>query len=160
MNIGIRANQLRRDGFTRFEQQGISLLELMIALAIVAILTAIAYPSYQEQIRKSRRTDARTALLDLGAKMERYAYANSGSYGGATVAGLMGNTTSPDGYYGLTIAAPTAACPIASCYQVTATPVAGKSQASDSLCQSFTLTSADGKLAQDSSAGNSSAQCW
>ncbi len=51
---------------------GFTLMELMIALAVVAILVAIAYPSYVESIRKSRRTEAKTALLDLAARQERY----------------------------------------------------------------------------------------
>ena len=50
---------------------GFTLIELMITVAIIAILTMIAYPSYQQYILKSHRTDAKTALLDLATRQER-----------------------------------------------------------------------------------------
>jgi type IV pilus assembly protein PilE len=51
---------------------GFTLVELMIVVAIVAILTAIALPAYQRYIMKARRADAKTALLDLAAREERF----------------------------------------------------------------------------------------
>ena len=51
---------------------GFTLMELMITVAIVGILAAIAYPSYQDSVRKSRRGDAKAALLENAAFMERY----------------------------------------------------------------------------------------
>lgn len=51
---------------------GFTLVELMIVVAIVAILSAIAYPSYQEHVIKSRRATAQTCLLELAQFMERF----------------------------------------------------------------------------------------
>ena len=56
---------------------GFTLIELMIVVAIIGILVAIAYPSYQEHIRKSRRVDAKSAVLDLAARQERYFSVNN-----------------------------------------------------------------------------------
>ena len=56
---------------------GFTLIELLVAVVIMAILTAIAYPIYQEQVRKSRRGIAKGALLELSQFMERnYTVAN------------------------------------------------------------------------------------
>ena len=52
--------------------RGFTLIELMITLAVVAILAAIAYPSYQDSVRKSRRADAKSVLLEAAQWMERF----------------------------------------------------------------------------------------
>jgi len=49
---------------------GFTLVELMVTVMIAAILLAIAVPSYQAYIRKSRRTEAKTAVLDLAGREE------------------------------------------------------------------------------------------
>ncbi|MCW7539173.1 prepilin-type N-terminal cleavage/methylation domain-containing protein [Aquabacterium sp. A7-Y] len=51
---------------------GFTLIELMITVAVVAILSAIAYPSYTEYIAKGRRAQARTQLLAAQQWMERF----------------------------------------------------------------------------------------
>jgi type IV pilus assembly protein PilE len=50
---------------------GFTLIELMVTLAIAAILLSIVVPTYQAQVRKSRRTEAKTAILDFAAREER-----------------------------------------------------------------------------------------
>ncbi|OGB14766.1 MAG: hypothetical protein A2W72_16830 [Burkholderiales bacterium RIFCSPLOWO2_12_67_14] len=52
--------------------QGFTLIELMITVAVVAILTALALPSYQDYVLRGRLVDATTALSSLRARMEQY----------------------------------------------------------------------------------------
>ena len=57
--------------------QGFTLIELMIVVAVVGILTAIAYPAYTDAVMKGRRAQARTALMELLQQQERYLTQNN-----------------------------------------------------------------------------------
>lgn len=101
--------QLHRNGFT--------LIELMVTVAIVGILAGIAYPSYQDSVMKSRRADAKGALLGFANAMERHftqnnTYLGAGTTGGNTGTPTIFSTTSPVGggtpYYNLTLNVATA----------------------------------------------------
>lgn len=66
------------------QQRGFTLMEVMVTVVIVGILAAIAFPSYQDSLRKSRRTDAKNALTQAVANMERY-YNQNNTYAAATM---------------------------------------------------------------------------
>lgn len=91
---------------------GFTLIELMIAVAIISILMAVAYPAYEETMQKSRRADAKASLQAFAQAMEQY-YTTEGTYAGAATGGAdtgaptIFSTKSPiDGsetFYNLTI---------------------------------------------------------
>lgn len=58
---------------------GFTLIELMVVVAVVGILAAIAYPSYMDSVRKSRRADAKVALSNAAQALERY-YTEKNTY--------------------------------------------------------------------------------
>ncbi len=66
---------------------GFTLIELMITVAVVAIIASVAIPSYQSSVNKSRRSDCMGALTSFANAMERHATSNNGSYLGAGING-------------------------------------------------------------------------
>ena len=72
-------------------QHAFTLIELMIAVAIIGILAAIAIPSYQDSVKKSRRADAQGALMSLANAMERH-FTESNTYCDAAVSGATAVT--------------------------------------------------------------------
>ena len=143
------------------KQQGYNLVELMIVVAIVGIIAAIAYPSYTEQVRKSRRADCSGAVTSLGSSMERYFTVKS-TYLGAADGGKP--TGEPAVYatqcpvdggtatYNLTISAATA-----STYTVQAAPTGA--QAKDK-CGTLTLTNTGKKGVTGAATGLTAQDCW
>jgi len=87
----------------RSVSRGFTLIELMITVAIVAILATVAYPSYTQYVMKSRRADGRALLLQAASKMQRYGNENNGSVADATLTKLQLSETSERGYYQLSI---------------------------------------------------------
>lgn len=75
-------------------QRGFTLIELMVVVAIVAILVGIAVPTYQDSVRKSRRGQAKADLAEAAQAMERY-YTVNNSYVGATLANIWPSGQSP-----------------------------------------------------------------
>ncbi len=127
---------------SRRGQGGFSMVELMIVMVIIAILGAIAVPSYQDYTRKARRSDAQTSLMSLRDRQEAY-FSNNNTY--ATDLQLMGydsatNIDSAEGHYTLAAAAGPSG-DIATSFLLTATPAAGGPQTLDSDCPTITIDS-------------------
>jgi type IV pilus assembly protein PilE len=66
-----------RNPTSQLRSRGFTLIELMIVVAIVAILASIAYPAYTDSVLKGKRAQARTALLELMQQQERYMTQNN-----------------------------------------------------------------------------------
>ena len=84
--------------------RGFTLIEVLIVCVVVGVLTAIALPSYQNQVQKSRRSDAKSALVGAAGQMERY-FTERGTYATATLgSGGVYAATTQNGYYTLSLA--------------------------------------------------------
>lgn len=148
-------------------QVGFTLIEIMIVVVIISILAMIAYPSYTESVRKSRRADCQGALVGMGAAMERHFTANNSYEGAGTDAvGAVANVTGVptifpsecplDGntkYYDLTINA----VPTPSTYTLHAAP---KGAQANDKCGTLTLTNTGVRGLTGQDAGVTSADCW
>jgi type IV pilus assembly protein PilE len=136
---------------------GFTLIECMIVVAIIAILSAIAYPTYLEHLRKGRRIEAKTALLDLASRQERYFTTNNLytatperlGYGGTTFPIDVVSGGHPHYRLSLTVGSP------ATSYSASATPVGGQVQ---DRCGTFTID----QLGVHGNTDNteSTSKCW
>ena len=138
------------------EQQGFTLIELMIGVAIIGILAGIAYPSYQDSVMKSRRRDAQGALTGLANAMERH-FTETNTYVGAAdgsgVPTIYATQSPVDGgtaYYNLTIDPVTA-----SSFTLNATPTGPQS---NDKCDTLTLTNTGAR--GFTGTGVTSTDCW
>ena len=134
--------------------RGFTLIELIIVTVVVAILAAIAIPSYQSSIRKSRRADAQAVLLNMQLQIEKWR-ANQPSY--ADPAGgevrVLGNPPAGTGiatYYTFAVSNDAATT-----FTVTATAITGKGQTNDQ--QSGTTCT---PMSINQSGTRSPAACW
>ena len=131
---------------------GFTLIELMITVAILAILARIGYASYMKSVISANRSDATTALINWSQVLERcytqnFYYENSTSDCSAPTAN---NTYSANKYYSIT------GTRTATTYTLTATPVTGTIQSRDSSCTQFTLDNTGSRGSSPSAAS----VCW
>lgn len=110
------------------KKAGFTLIELMIVVAVIGVLAAIAYPSYQRYVIKTKRTDMMVALQNIGSQIESRKLAQ-GSYANITTTNLgLGNyPTSGTALYTVTLS-PT---PLTQAWTLTATPILGTQMATD-----------------------------
>ena len=129
-------------------QHGMTLIELLIVIAIVAILAAIALPTYQSFIIDSRRTEAQQLLM-LNAQRLQRCFTLEGVYNGSCSL----RTSSENGYYTLFSSNDDIT---SNTYKLTASPVAGTSQANDDACQALVYEN----TGRRSATGSSPDSCW
>ena len=139
--------------------RGFSLIELMIAVAILGIITTIAVNSYQNSVRKARRADAKADLMELAQLLERN-YTETNSFA-TNVSGnpvSLAFTVSPQEgtavYYNLRFST---GSPTAQSYALEAVP--NGPQEKDTRCLKLTLDHT-GKKGIDTSATGTPAECW
>ena len=153
------------------KSRGFTLVELMVAVAIVGILASVAYPSYRNHIRRASRAEARGILLETAQILEKNysvngcyhrtdaACANATTTGANTMSVVLTGlnlTQSPKtgtAKYNITVAYPTAApCSLGNCFTLSAAPTGV--MAGDA-CGTYTLTHAGGQ-----GSGGTVTDCW
>lgn len=141
-------------------QKGVSLLELMIVVAIVAIISAFAFPSYTQYIVNTKRSAATSVLLQIADRQQQFFMDNKSFANDLTVLGFAANplvlkddgnsTNAGDSDAVYTVSLSNVA---ATTYTITAAPLHG--QLRDTDCGSMTLTQAG---VRGNSAGGT--DCW
>lgn len=129
----------------RCPSPGFTLIELLIAVAIAGILAAIAYPSYQEQVRQTRRAEVASILLENAHWLERH-FTRHGAYDSGAVSLVLQSPTSGGAVYRITSALG------ADTYTLTATAVAGSLMEGDA-CAVYSINQVGQRTPTD-------VRCW
>lgn len=154
----------------RSGRSGFTLIELMIALAIVALLAAVALPAYTEHVNRGKRAEGQAALMTALQLQER-AYTVNGQYtNNAAFHTLYGLTAGPvhsgqdpantNGWYVLTVVAPAGCANLQECVTIQAAPnQAGPNGRvyTDARCGTMTL---DSRGERTESGDKDLAYCW
>jgi len=129
---------------------GFTLIEVMIAVAVVAIIASIAFPAYRDQLEKGRRADGKALLTNMSQQLER-CYTKFGRYNHAECSVQNGGSqTSDDTFYTVNVAGVAATT-----YSLTAVPQGV--QAADTTCANLTIDQAG---QQTYSGTGVVSQCW
>lgn len=136
------------------KQGGFTLIEILIVIAIIAILASIGYPAYQDSVRKARRNVLKVALMDAAQIFER-CFTIASNYNSGTCANPTEGTieSNVDDFYTLDLAVATTT------YSMTATVASIGGQDKDANCATMALTHTGAKTSIDSS-NNPSTNCW
>ena len=123
---------MKNNNYSTNKNKGFSLIEVMIVVAIIGIIASVAFPSYQDSVRKARRTDGIEAVLNCAAAMKKQ-FTVTNTFAGNTPNECT--NTSKEGFYNIAIDNSDATT-----FTVSATPPAGSGQANDLRCLAFTIT--------------------
>jgi type IV pilus assembly protein PilE len=147
--------------------RGFTLIELMVAVAVTAILATVAVTSYSSFVLRAHRTEAKTALLDMASLEERYLSTSATGYS-SNPTDLGYPNVFPiafgSGYYQIKAATdfvvnlPVVATSTPGSFSITATAIGN--QVNDTACASFTVTSAGARTALSQAGTDNTATCW
>jgi type IV pilus assembly protein PilE len=148
---------MRNSAPLRTSSYGFTLIEIMVVVAVLAILAAVAMPNYFESVRKSRRAEAITALSTIAQRQENWR-SNNAQYT-LLLADLGASSPTPSGYYNLSLSVPAGASSSVA-FMVTATRVVGGAQAGDARCGDFSLAASAGQYSYTSTGTLPAQRCW
>jgi type IV pilus assembly protein PilE len=137
---------------------GFTLIDLMIALAIIAVTMSFAVASYRGYMQRGYRVEAAQALLAAAAEQERFHLAHGGysdrldAESGSEPPGLPVASLTPHGRYRLRVELADAAQ-----FRIVAGPAGGHA---DPLCEQFAIDESGRRQARDRRGGDSTARCW
>jgi type IV pilus assembly protein PilE len=135
--------------------RGFTLVEVLIVTTIVAVLVAIAVPSYATHVERSRRAEAKSRLLEAAQWLERQRAERAGVYTGATLpTALMTSPASGTPMYDIAVQVTDAT------YLLSAVPRAGTPGAAPNGCGTLTLAQDGLRTAAGSSAPDTIDRCW
>lgn len=142
-------------------RSGFTLAELLTALVVVAVLTAVAVPLWRVHLLRVRRTEATAALITLQSAQDRHfgrqaRYADSAQLTRPAPEGLGLQTQSAHGYYEITLRTSDDGLG----YRATARAARATGQSDDTRCAEFTLDQNNRRNAVDAEGNDRSADCW
>jgi len=144
------------------KKNGFTLVELMITVAVVAVLAMIAIPNYTQYVRRGNRTDATKTLMLQAQALER-CYSQTFTYALPCAGVVAGPVNSPNGNYTITVQVPDPNVPVVvpptPSFLITAVALS-PSQLADLPCRTFTLNTSNTQVALTSAAAPNTLTCW